>query len=177
MRRLHIGPGKCYLPGWENVDLLSNTKADVYCDAGFLPYPMNHFDIIYASHVLEHFSRLKTLAVLTHWRALLKDGGILRIAVPDFSAIVHRYKTNELGLEELLGLLYGGQASIGNFHFVVFDEDYLTACLRKVGFVVVRRWDWRFTEHAEFDDYSQSHLPHMNKEHGLLMSLNLEAVK
>jgi hypothetical protein len=27
------------------------------------------------------------------------------------------------------------------------------------------------------DDYSQSYLPHMDKENGTLMSLNLEAVK
>ena len=47
----------------------------------------------------------------------------------------------------------------------------------EVGFQEVRRWDWRTTEHTQVDDYSQAHLPHLDKEHGTLMSLNLEAVK
>ena len=53
----------------------------------------------------------------------------------------------------------------------------LSGLLLKAGFASVRRWDWRETEHAEIDDYSQAHLPHMDKENGRPMSLNLEAVK
>jgi hypothetical protein len=49
--------------------------------------------------------------------------------------------------------------------------------LLQAGFSEVRRWDWRNTEHSEVDDYSQAHLPHMDKENGRLMSLNLEAIK
>ena len=49
--------------------------------------------------------------------------------------------------------------------------------LRRVGFAEMRRWDWRRTEHAAIDDYSQAYLPHLDRENGLLMSLNLEAVK
>ena len=41
----------------------------------------------------------------------------------------------------------------------------------------VKRYDWRDTEHAEFDDHSQAYLPHMDKENGTLISLNIEAVK
>jgi len=37
--------------------------------------------------------------------------------------------------------------------------------------------DWRDTDHVNYDDFSQAHLPHMDKVNGLLMSLNLEAVK
>ena len=38
-------------------------------------------------------------------------------------------------------------------------------------------WDWRKTEHSQFDDHSQAYLPKMNKEHGTLISLNVEAIK
>jgi len=34
-----------------------------------------------------------------------------------------------------------------------------------------------FAEHADVDDYSQAHIPHLCKESGKLMSLNIEAVK
>ena len=41
----------------------------------------------------------------------------------------------------------------------------------------MREWDWRKTDHSNIDDYSQAYLPHMNKENGLLVSLNIEAKK
>jgi predicted SAM-dependent methyltransferase len=175
--RLHIGPGKTYLPGWTNVDIFSNVKADIYSSALSLPYPANHFDLIYASHVLEHFPRHMVLAALTHWRHLLTDGGILRLAVPNFNAIIIRYTKNGEDLEELMGLLYGGQDSYLNDHHIIFNNTLLTKYLRQVGFKTVRSWNWRKTDHAEFDDYSQSYLPHMDKQSGILVSLNLEAVK
>ena len=173
--KLHIGPGKAYLPGWENVDIFSNVKADMYASALALPYPQKTFDIIYASHILEHINRNMTLAALSHWRSLLKVKGVLRLAVPDFDAITTYYVDN--GLDSLLGLLYGGQRFYLDAHCCVFDYAYLTKLLFSVGFITVRRWDWRNTEHTQFDDYSQAHLPHMDKENGLLMSLNVEAVK
>ncbi|GAG94071.1 unnamed protein product, partial [marine sediment metagenome] len=33
------------------------------------------------------------------------------------------------------------------------------------------------TIHKGYDDCSQSYIPHMDKEHGLLISLNVEAEK
>jgi ubiquinone/menaquinone biosynthesis C-methylase UbiE len=176
MEKLHIGPGKTYLPGWTNIDVFSNIRADIYASALAIPYPAETFDIIYASHILEHFHRHVILAVLTHWRHLLKFGGILRLAVPDFTAIIERYdETNDL--EELLGLLYGGQSSVLNNHCIVFDKRLLTKYLHLVGFRKVRLWDWRTTIHAEYDDYSQAYLPHLDRESGRLMSLNIEAQK
>jgi hypothetical protein len=37
--------------------------------------------------------------------------------------------------------------------------------------------DWRATEHAGIDDYSQAYFPHMDKEFGIQVSLNVEARK
>jgi hypothetical protein len=58
---------------------------------------------------------------------------------------------------------------------MIFDEELLSRSLLEVGFKRVRRWDWRQVEHGAIDDYSQAYLPHLDKDHGLLMSLNLEA--
>ena len=38
-------------------------------------------------------------------------------------------------------------------------------------------WDFTKTEHSMHDDHSQAFLPHMDKENGTLISLNIEAVK
>jgi len=51
--------------------------------------------------------------------------------------------------------------------------------LEEAGFNNVRRYDWRETDigHAGIDDYSQAYLPHMDKENGRLMALNVEVDK
>ena len=61
------------------------------------------------------------------------------------------------------------------FHKMIFDEAFLTGELEELGYVSVRRWNWRETDHAQYDDFSQAYIPHMDKENGTLMSLNLEA--
>jgi len=44
------------------------------------------------------------------------------------------------------------------------------------GFVHIR-YDWRQTIHKDYDDVSPAYIPHMDKEHGILISLNVEAEK
>jgi hypothetical protein len=41
----------------------------------------------------------------------------------------------------------------------------------------VVEYDWRKTEHSKFDDHSQAYIPHMDKDHGTLISLNVECTK
>jgi hypothetical protein len=60
---------------------------------------------------------------------------------------------------------------------MIFDEDLLRSELLATGFRRIRRWDWKETEHADIDDYSQAYLPHMDKTNGTLVSLNLEAAR
>lgn len=174
--KLHIGTGKNYLPGWVNVDIFSSVRADVYADMTALPFDRGTFDLVYASHVLEHAHRHMILATLTHWRDMLCVGGVLRLAVPDFAACVEWYKRTG-DLNDIMGLLYGGQNHPKNNHFTTFDEGTLTEALTKVGFREIRQWDWRKTDHAQYDDFASAYLPHMQKDSGAHMSLNLEAVK
>lgn len=176
MKRLHLGCGKAYLPGWINVDIFSTVKADAYHDITALPYERESFDLIYASHILEHVHRHMVLATLNHWVGLLNGGGILRLAVPDFGAISAYYQRTRR-ISDVMGLLYGGQNSHLNRHTVTFDYVSLQDYMERAGLINVAHWDWRKTDHSEYDDYSQAHLPAMQKETGMLVSLNLEGVK
>lgn len=177
--KLHLGCGSKYIPGFIHVDVIDDDHIQLQSSVCELPYPDNAVDLIYAAHVLEHFGRGEVTGVLHEWYRVLKPGGILRVAVPDFAACAKIYYEEGLkdGLTGLIGLICGGQRNPYDFHKMVFDETFLSALLRAAGFHEVRRWDWRLTEHAHIDDYSQAYLPHMDKEQGTLMSLNLEALK
>ena len=67
--------------------------------------------------------------------------------------------------------------SLYNIHYNVFDFASLSSQLAQAGFVDVRRYDWRDTEHAQIDDYAQAYVPHMDKDNGTLISLNIECTK
>ena len=132
--------------------------------------------MIYASHILEHITRLEYTNVLSRWYDLLKKDGILRIAVPDIEKVFEHYSINK-DLRSLRGFLWGGQSYGFNYHYCGWDFKTLCEDLESVGFKDIRIYNWRETEHSHIDDFSQCYLPHMDKDNGMLMSLNIEAKK
>ncbi|HEY4120265.1 MAG TPA: hypothetical protein VGM56_20510, partial [Byssovorax sp.] len=113
---------------------------------------------------------------------VLAPGGVLRLAVPDFEALVRLYlESGEI--QKVLGPVFGSwkiKTTAGNehiYHRVAYDYRSLERTLLGAGFTGVRRWNWRETEHAHIDDFSQAYHPHMDKANGTLVSLNVEAVK
>ncbi len=176
--KLHIGCGKRNLAGYMHYDI---RKIDEHIDFVGQAEDLSQFgdesaEEIYACHLLEHFGRWKSDAVLKEWNRVLKKGGILRIAVPDFEAVVKEYTASH-NLKNLMGLLYGGQDYEYNYHFEAFDFDYLKSKLLSNGFDCIKRYDWRQFLPGGYDDCSRAYLPHMDAEHGRLMSLNVMAVK
>lgn len=63
------------------------------------------------------------------------------------------------------------------YHKTVYDFDNIKKVLEEAGFRNIKRYDWRKTIHKDYDDYSQAYIPHMDKDHGILISLNVEAKK
>ncbi|MFM8275375.1 MAG: class I SAM-dependent methyltransferase [Cyanobium sp.] len=178
--KLHLGCGRRQIPGMVHVDLQDYPHVDHRCPVQRLSFAADDScELVYASHVLEHFGRYEYKNVLQEWYRVLCPGGVLRLAVPDFARCAELYHEAGLadGLSGLLGLVCGGQRNDYDFHKMIFDEPFLQQALEEVGFQQVRRWDWQATEHSQVDDYSQSYLPHLDKQNGRLMSLNLEAIK
>jgi ubiquinone/menaquinone biosynthesis C-methylase UbiE len=175
--KLHLGCGDKYIPGFKHLDLREAPHIDFLCSIDKLTMIKdNSVELIYACHVLEHFKRFETAAVLQEWFRALAPGGVLRLAVPDFEAIVKIYQETK-NLDSLMGLLFGGQDYQYNFHFRIFDFLSIEKLLLSVGFKEVHRYEWRDTEHRDLDDFSQAYIPHMAKDTGTLMSLNVEAIK
>lgn len=180
IKKLHLGCGIKKIEGFFHVDALDYPHIDHKGPVDDLSFiNSNTVELIYASHLLEHFGRHEYKNVLIEWHRVLMPGGVLRLAVPDFAACALLYTHGLLpnGIESIRGLICGGQRDQYDFHKIIFDEKQLSSDLQGIGFTQIRRWNWRDTEHHEIDDYSQSYIPHMDKDNGTLMSLNLEAVK
>jgi predicted SAM-dependent methyltransferase len=184
--QLHLGCGKKCIPRFIHIDQNSHSHIDYKRDVRDLSIFTNDYvDLIYASHILEYFFRDEVDDVLVEWRRVLKPGGLLRLAVPDFEAIVKVYqKYNDLDHQGILGPLYGkwpygDDPDKQNFtyHRTVYDFNSLKKVLLRTGFHNIQRYNWKKSIHSDFDDYSQAYIPHMDKENGILISLNVEAWK
>lgn len=177
--KLHIGCGaRNFGLDWEHIDSGDYPHAR-QLNIKELPYIDNSADLIYASHVLEYFDREEAEIVLKEWMRVLKPGGVLRLAVPDFQAMTKLYLEEMMPLERFLGPLYG-KMTMGSetiYHKTVYDFRTLYNLLNKIGFKEPKYWNWADTEHSQFDDHSQAYLPHMDKENGALISLNIQANK
>lgn len=178
MIKLHLGCGGIRLPGYVNVDIQAGPAVDLVADLRRLPCANGAADLVYSCAAIEHFGRREWGGALAEWARVLKRGGLLRLSTADFDAAVARYQERR-NLEELLGLLIGGQKDAYDWHGMIFNFEALGKGLAAAGFRDVRRYDWRETDLGKLgiDDYSQAYLPHMDKDKGRLMMLNVEAVR
>ena len=179
MIKLNIGCGKRdFGSDWIHIDGGEHSHLDSH-DITKLDFKDGSVDLIYASHVIEYFDRDEIIDVLLEWKRCLKTGAILRLAVPDFEVMAVLYSEGIFSLASFLGPLYGkmkmGEQTI--YHKTVYDFDGLRDVLEDTGFQNVKLYDWRKMEHSDIDDHSQAYLPHMDKDNGVLISLNVEAVK
>lgn len=178
--KLHLGCGSKFIPGFKHVDLADFPHIDYQWDVRDLScFDSESISLIYACHVLEYFDLQEAVGVLKEWQRVLKPGGILRLAVPDFDALIQAYQRTDGSLASVVGPLYGRMLVGGEiiYHKTVYNFKSLSYLLRVVGFRGIHRWDWRKTEHSDVDDCSQAYWPHMDKENGILISLNVEARK
>lgn len=171
-RYLHIGCGDNILPDpFENLDDRELAGLDHKSLADDLSkFKNNTFDLVYSSHVLEHFQRDKTEEVLSEWARVTKKDGTIRLSVPSFENLIKIY--NKSGkIENVIGPLMGGQTYGYNFHYNLFDEKSLKSLMEKCGLTAIHPWLHTRTEHSDYFDFSQA------VTFGIPISLNLEGRK
>ena len=142
-------------------------------------YESNSADLIYSSHFIEYLDREEVIPLLERWKEVLKPNGVLRLAVANFEVYEKLYSSDEYPFDNFLGVLYGkmpmGDETI--YHKTVYDFHSLKSLLKNIGMKEIKKYNWEETSHSEFDDHSQAYLPHMDKENGTSMSLNVECKK
>lgn len=180
--KLHLGCGKRYIPGFIHIDIGNYEHLDFKHSIDKLIFIENDsVDYIYASHVLDYFNKEKVYYVLKEWHRVLKVGGMLRFAVPDFKALCELYSSDESHMSFISGVLAGKMISDSEFiyHKSFYDFKLLSSTLSLCCFKDIKLWDWRKIPKDEMptDDWSKSYVPHMDFENGKLISLNVECVK
>jgi len=84
VRRLELGPGDQPLQGFESLNISWTGREDYVLDASKpLPFCDGEYDLIYASHILEHIPWYQTNSVIQEWIRILAPGGTIEIWVPD----------------------------------------------------------------------------------------------
>jgi predicted SAM-dependent methyltransferase len=92
IKLLNLGCGSRYHRDWINIDFVSSSSDVISYDlTGRLPFSESEIDVVYHSHLLEHFRKDHALYFLTECFRILKPGGIIRVAVPDLEQIVRAY--------------------------------------------------------------------------------------
>jgi len=92
MKMLNLGCGNRWHKDWINLDFHPNNefvqKHNLYEP---LPFEDGSVDVVYSSHVLEHFPKSFAPKFIQECYRVLKQGGIFRVVVPDLEQIVRNY--------------------------------------------------------------------------------------
>lgn len=160
-KKLHLGCGERYLKGYINIDfpadlhrVQKHSVADRLIGIQKLKYPPETIDEIRLHHVFEHFSRAMASALLTTWHVWLKDGGLLRIEVPDLEKmaqnITSRFSSNRKKMMAERHI-FGSQEAPWAVHFAGYTPSRLTSFLEKYGFKVIKikKNHWKATANIE----------------------------
>jgi predicted SAM-dependent methyltransferase len=147
MLKLNVGAGNRALPDFANLD--RKNKDEAYPLAQWIPmeggggyrhnFADESVDEVRASHILEHFSHTKTVDVVREWVRVLKVGGILKIAVPDFDRCVDQYRNraSELPVE---GVVMGGHVNDDDCHGALFNRRKLVNLMEAAGLIDIEDW-------------------------------------
>lgn len=166
VRFLEIGPGLSRLDGFETLNIIDGKSVDYIADISQkLPFNDNSFDLIYASHVIEHVPWFLQKNLFSELYRVIKPRGSLEIWVPDFGKVLQVannyietginqtdkdgwYRFNEE--RDVMTWVNGRIFTYGdgtanpmsfNWHRCVFTCDYLTKLFNQAGFVNITQMD------------------------------------
>jgi predicted SAM-dependent methyltransferase len=92
MECLNLGCGNRFHPEWVNIDTTSNSPYVKAHDLRHgIPFQDKKFDVVYHSHLLEHFSQTDAIHLMDQCFRVLKHGGIIRVALPDLETLARIY--------------------------------------------------------------------------------------
>jgi len=123
------------LRGYLNIDKRKLQNVDIVTDALNLPFEKESISELYSAHLVEHFPKEEfKSAVLPYWHSLIKKGGTLKLAFPDFETMAKKYIEGDYPFEKFRKVIFGAQDYDGDFHFNMFTKETISALLYDIGF-------------------------------------------
>lgn len=158
---------------WVHIDRNLGSQKIKYFDIWMKDQFPGSIDLLYCSHGIAYFTTGNAKMLIDKWFEKIKSGGILRIATPDWEVL--------RGMPvPMIGPIYGIMESANDIiqHKTIYTFDTLKQLLESCGFINIRRYDHRTTEHPntskredKYDDHSAAY------HNGVLISLNVECTK
>lgn len=116
MNYLNLGCGGRFHPTWTNLNFVSTGEGVIAHDlTQGIPFPDTFFDVVYHSHLLEHFPKTKAESFLKECCRVLNPQGVLRVVVPDLEQIARIYLT---ALEQAS---HGSQEWSSNYEWILLE--------------------------------------------------------
>ncbi len=116
MQYLNLGCGNRFDPSWTNLNFTSTGEGVISHDlTQGIPFPDESFDVVYHSHVLEHFPKAEAEPFIQECYRVLRPQGILRVVVPDLEQIAKIY------LESLEQAITGSQEWGNNYDWILLE--------------------------------------------------------
>jgi predicted SAM-dependent methyltransferase len=154
-KSLEIGPSDCPLEGdWDTLDAVDVTNPTYIAKWGYDPLPIedNTYDLVFASHVIEHIPWYQVEDALQEIKRILKPGGSFEVWTINFEYVVDCYlKKKKTGKWTCQGRIKHWMHSINGrvfayerhnnpymWHKALFDRPYLRNLLSRAGFTQVR---------------------------------------
>jgi predicted SAM-dependent methyltransferase len=138
--KVNLGCGHTHLDGWINIDYDVSTRPDIVWNLKRpLPFPDGSLAAVFHEHLLEHLPLSAAAPFMRECRRVLRPGGTMRVAVPDFG----RYARDYTGERSLINSLRPGRptALLALYemafcyeHTSIWDEETLLALFHEVGF-------------------------------------------
>jgi len=174
--KIHLGPGEINLQGWINIDARQFSHTHIKTNAlNLKEFSDGSISEIYLCHVLEHFSFQESQDLLKTFYTKLKSGGVLKVSVPDFSALVKIYNNNNNNLEDVKNALMGGQDYEYNFHKSVYNIKFLKTLFKDAGFENLQEWNTSEEFGQSIGDWSD--FEQKTKKGRVKLSLNIKGIK
>lgn len=118
------------------VDIRENCDPDYRCDVRNLPFADGSFDIVFSSHVLEHFPRSEWKTVLKEWLRLVSPQGKISLVLPNIMWAATRMVVDHIIDDDVLNVLYGAQSYAYDFHYNGLTPERVSEALKDEGFEV-----------------------------------------
>lgn len=142
LRVIDIGCGPTHIDFDGNkalrVDIREDVKPDYRCDVRELPFKSGSFDVVFSSHVLEHFPRNEWENVLAEWVRLVAPNGQLRLVLPNIAWAAHMIAVEKVINNDVLNVLYGAQSNPYDYHYNGLTPERVGDALKKLGFTVTK---------------------------------------